>query len=408
MNSSFSIAACTVAIADRLHMFIGDAVPGARVTTLNPGSEALRTGDPFVNLYLFRTTRNGFVSNNDLPTRGPLGGAKNSPVLKLDLDYMITFFGDDARLDPQRLLGLVAGGLNAEPYIPRDMLRAAVASTPWLGGGTGSQELPRDEIVVTPLNMAPDAMARLWSEFVNVPYQLTQLYTAMPIAIEYRLPVEPVLPVRRIGLRALPSRSIVIVDIVDANDPDLPISGGCTLAVRTPNPAQPGLSVLLNGIAAKDVTSGFDAQGHAALLLPLTSAQPAPLAFGNLTVKLVKHGPDGKDIEAESPAFATSIVPGFAGPPAIGADGKQLDFTMALPVPAQASATALLFARGAKSTSYKIPCLPRAAATAALAAPLAGVSPGEYLVSIEVDGIASLLDWKDGAYTGPRVTVPGS
>ncbi|WP_163362296.1 Pvc16 family protein, partial [Escherichia coli] len=91
--------------------------PGARVTTLNPGSEALRTGDPFVNLYLFRTTRNGFVSNNDLPTRGPLGRAKNSPVLKPDLDYMITFFGDDARLDPQRLLGLVAGGLNAEPYI---------------------------------------------------------------------------------------------------------------------------------------------------------------------------------------------------------------------------------------------------------------------------------------------------
>ena len=406
MNSGFSIAACTVAIADRLHMFIGDAVPGARVTTLNPGSEALRTGDPFVNLYLFRTTRNGFVSNNDLPTRGPLGRAKNSPVLKLDLDYMITFFGDDARLDPQRLLGLVAGGLNAEPYIPRDMLRSAIATTPWLGGG--DQELPREEIVVTPLNMAPDAMARLWSEFVNVPYQLTQLYTAMPIAIEYKLPVEPVLPVRRIGLRALPSRSIVIIDLVDAGDPDLPISGGCTLAIRIPTPAQPGLSVLLNGIAAQDVTSGFDAQGHAALLVPLTRAQPAPLAFGALTVKVVKHGPDGRSIEAESTAFASSIVPGFAAAPSIGEDGKQLDFTMALAVPPQASAIALLFARGAKSSSYKIPCLPRADATTTLVAPLAGVSPGEYLVSVEIDGVASLLDWKDGRYTGPLVTVKDS
>jgi hypothetical protein len=166
--------------------------------------------------------------------------------------------------------------------------------------------------------------------------------------------------------------------------------------------------VLLNGIAAKDVTSGFDAQGHAALLVPLTGAQPAPLAFGNLIVKLVKHGPDGKGIEAESPAFAASIVPGFTGAPSIGADGRQLDFAMALAVPAQASATALLFARGAKSTSYKIPCLPRADAATALAAPLMGVAPGEYLVSIEIDGVASLLDWEDGAYTGPRVTVPGS
>jgi len=406
MNSSFSIAACTVAIADRLHMFIGDAVPGARVTTLNPGSEALRTGDPFVNLYLFRTTRNGFVSNNDLPTRGPLGQARNSPVLKLDLDYMITFFGDDSRLDPQRLLGLVAGGLNAEPYVPRDMLRSAVATTPWLAG-SGDQELPREEIVVTPLNMAPDAMARLWSEFVNVPYQLTQLYTATPIAIEYKLQVEPVLPVRRIGLRAIPSRAIAITDVVNAADPDLPLTGGGTLAVRIPDPAQPGLSVLINGLPATDVTRGFDAQGYAALLVPLTSAQTAPLATGSLTVKLVKLGPD-KSITAESPAFATNIVPGFATPPAVSTDGKQLDLAMALPVPAQASAVALLFARGAKATSYKLPCLPRTTPGTALAAPLTGVAAGDYLVSIEIDGVASLLDWKDGLYTGPLVTVKAS
>ena len=406
MNTGFSVAACTVAIADRLHTFIGDTVPGARVTTLNPGSESLRSGDPFVNLYLFRTARNGFVSNNDLPTRGPLGAPKSSPVLKLDLDYMITFFGDDTKLDPQRLLGLVAGGLNAEPYIPRDMLRAAIATTPWLGGG--DPQLPREEIVVTPLNLPPDAMARLWSEFVDIPYQLTQLYTATPISIEYTLPVEPVLPVRRIGLRAIPSRSIAITNLVNAADPDLPIVGGGTMAVRIPDPGQDALSVLLNGIAATGVTAGFDAQGYAALLVALTAAQPAPLAAGMLTVKVVKHGADGKAIIAESPAAATSIVPGFATPPALSADGKQLDFAMALPVPPEAPAIALLFAKGAKATSYRIPCLPRTAPATALAAPLAGVAAGDYLVSLELDGIASLLDWQDGVYTGPLVTVPGS
>jgi hypothetical protein len=405
MNTGFSIAACTVAIADRLHTFIGDIVPGARVTTLNPGSESLRSGDPFVNLYLFRTARNGFVSNNDLPTRGPLGAPKNSPVLKLDLDYMITYFGDDARLDPQRLLGLVAAGLNAEPYIPREMLRAAIASTPWLGGGDPT--LPREEIVVTPLNLPPDAMARLWSEFVDIPYQLTQLYTATPISIEYTLPVEPVLPVRRIGLRATPSRSLAITGLVNAADPDLPVVGGGTLAVRIPDPGQAGLAVLLDGIGATGVTAGFDAQGYAALLVPLTGAQPAPLAAGQLVVKVVRYGADGKTIAAESPAVATSIVPGFAAPPVLSADGSQLDVAMALPVAPEAAAVALLFGTGAAATSYRIPCLPRTAPATALAAPLAGVAAGDYLVSIELDGVASLLDWADGAYTGPRVTVPG-
>lgn len=406
MNSGFSIAACTVAIADRLHMFIGDAIPGARVTTLNPGSDALRTGDPFVNLYLFRTARNGFVSNDDLPTRGPLGAAKQSPVLKLNLDYMITFFGDDARLDPQRLLGMVAGGLNAEPYIPRDMLRSAIATTPWLGGG--DPQLPSDEILITPLNMLPDAMARLWSEFVDVPYQLTQLYTATPIAIEYKLPVEPVLPVRRIGLRAIPSRSIAITDVVNASDPELPISGGGTMAVRIPDPGQPGLSVLMNGIPAEGVRIGYDAQGYSALLVDLTVGQPAPLMAGALTVKIVKRGPDAQSIVAESPVFTTSIVPAFAGAPALSSDGKQLDLPMALPVPAEKTPVVLLFATGTKSTSYRIPCLPRTTASTTLAAPLTGVIAGNYLVSIEIDGVASLLDWSDGTYTGPRVMVPGA
>ena len=93
MSTSFTVAAATVALADRLHMLIGDAVPGARVTTLNPGSESLRSGDPIVNLFLFRSARNGLVSNSGLPRRDPAGQLPATPIMKLDLDYMISFFG---------------------------------------------------------------------------------------------------------------------------------------------------------------------------------------------------------------------------------------------------------------------------------------------------------------------------
>jgi hypothetical protein len=197
MNTGFAVAAATVTLADRLHLLIGDAVPGARVTTLNPGSESLRGGDPIVNLFLFRSARNGPVSNNDL-TRGAGGQPQASPVMKLDLDYMISFFGDDAKLDPQRLLGLVVGGLNAEPSITQDALRATIATTPWLGSSP-DPELPVEALRITPLDMPPDAMARVWSGFVRAPYQLTQFYTMSPVSLVTTvLPVEPVLPVRRI------------------------------------------------------------------------------------------------------------------------------------------------------------------------------------------------------------------
>jgi hypothetical protein len=403
MNAGFAVAAATVALADRLHVLIGDAVPGARVTTLNPGTESLRGGDPIVNLFLFRSARNGFVSNNDLPTRSAAGQSLASPVMRLDLDYMISFFGNDAKLDPQRLLGLVVGGLNAEPYIKQDALRATVAATPWLGGSP-DPELPMEEIRVTPLNMPPDAMARLWSEFVHVPYQLTQLYTVTPVPLVTVLPVEPVLPVRRIGLRAVQSRRIVITSIVNATDPELPLQGGGKMAIRLTNPGQPNLAVKLNGVAAQGMKVGFDADGFAALLVELTDSQPALLVAGPLAVQVTRTD-QAKKLAAESQVFHTAIVPCLAQPPAV-ANG-QLQATMTLPVPAKSSAEVLLFPRNAPQLpSRSIPCLPRTVPSSDLVAPLAGVPAGKYLVSVEIDGVATLLDFSGDAYTGPVVDVP--
>jgi len=403
MNTGFSVAAVTVALADRLHELIGDAVPGARVTTLNPGSESLRGGDPIVNLYLFRTTRNGFVSNYDLPTRNAAGRPLVSPVAKLDLDYMISFFGDDAKLDPQRLLGLVVGGLNAEPYIKRDALRATIASTPWLGGGPAS-ETPSEEIRVTPLDMPADAMARLWSEFVHVPYQLTQLYTVTPVSLVTVLPVEPVLPVRRIGLRATPSSRIAISSIVNAADPSLPLQGGRPMAIRLVNPGQPDLVVKLNGVAARGVKVGFDADGFAALLVDLTVGQQAPLAAGPLTVQVIRTTAEGDAVLAQSHLVQTSIVPCFAQPPTVG--NGRLAASMALPVAPESAAKVLLFPHGAPQLpSRSIPCQPRAAPSTSLSASLSGVPAGKYLVSVEIDRVATLLDFSGEAYTGPVVDV---
>jgi Pvc16 N-terminal domain len=405
MNAGFAVAAATVALSDRLHVLIGDAVPGARVMTLNPGDESLRSGDPIVNLFLFRSARNGFVSNNDLPTRSAAGQPLASPIMRLDLDYMISFFGNNTKLDPQRLLGLVVGGLNAEPYIKQDALRATIATTPWLGGSP-DPELPMEEIRVTPLNMPPDAMARLWSEFVHVPYQLTQLYTVTPVPLVTMLPVEPVLPVRRIGLRAVPSRRIVITSIVNAADPELPLQGGGQMAIRLTNPGQPDLAVKLNGVAAQGVKAGFDADGFAALLVDLTANQSRVATAGPLAVQVTRTDRANK-LVADSQIFHTSIVPSFAQPPAV-ANG-QLQATMTLPVPAKSSAQVLLFPRGAPQVPARsIPCLPRTAPSTDLVAPLGGVPAGKYLVSVEIDGVATLLDFSGEAYTGPVVDVPAA
>jgi hypothetical protein len=261
-----------------------------------------------------------------------------------------------------------------------------------------------EAIRVTPLNMPPDAMARLWSEFVQVPYQLTQLYTVTPVSLVTVLPVAPVLPVRRIGMRGMPSSNIAIISVVNAADPELPLQGGGKMAIRLVNPGQPGLTVKLNGVAAQGVTAGFDADGFAALLVDLSAGQPASLAAGPLSVQVTRVA-QAKGLVGESQIVHSSIVPSFAQPPAV-ANG-QLLATMTLPVRRESAAAVQLFPRGAPQLpSRSILCQPRAAPSSSLAAPLTGVPAGKYLVSVEIDGVATLLEFSGEAYTGPIVDVP--
>ncbi len=405
MSNSLAVATVTAALANHLARIVGEGpsggVPGARVTTLNPGSAALRDGDPLVNLYLFRVARNGFVSNRDLPNRAADGRGLKAPTIALDLDYMVTVFGDDARLEPQVLLGAVVAWLNAEPSLDRALIQATIAHTPWLAGsnlGEGTEP-----VRIAPMSLAPDVMARLWSEFVNVPYQLTVLYTLSVVELDVPLATHPALPVRRIGLDVQPSGPIPVRGLVNAEHPDLPLVAGGVLAVRLANPGQPGLDVRLNGAVATGVTAGRDGLGHAALLVPLTAAQPG-LSAGPLSVQVRLTAPDGKTL-AMSPPLSAPLHPTIVR---LDHDAKAATVTacLVLPIPAGQAAALLLFpvaGQGAPSRRIALPA--SETATDSPAFPVPDQPSGRYLAMIETDGLQSLLDYQGGTYVGPVVEI---
>lgn len=416
MSNALAVATVTATLANQLSRFIGNDkdtaggnVPGARVTTLNPGSSALRDGDPLVNLYLYRVVRNGFTSNTDLPTRTAQGRALTPPVLMLELDYMITFFGDDARLEPQRLLGSVVAGLNAEPSLGRALIQATIAHTPWLAGSTLGDDATA--IHLTPQSMRADVMSRVWSEFVSVPYQLTVMYTAASVALEVPQAIAPSRPVRRLGVEVRPSGPLPVRGIVNADQPDAPLVSGCRMAVRLPNPGQPGLRVLLNGYAAVGVSVGRDALGHAALIVPLTADQPAGLTVGTLTVQVeLRGGADGRTLLAQSPPLPTPLLPAIDGTPAYDASSRAVTVRLVLPVPAGTAMALLLFPDGdppgRPSLRLDAPATETTTGTVTFAADDA--KPGAYLAMVDCGGRQSLLDYAGGRYTGPRMTVGGA
>ncbi len=232
MSNFRAIATVTATLQRVLQDAIHSDVAGSTVSTLKP-TEAASAALPAsrVNVYLYSATQNPHRSNLDLPTRRPDGGLAQRPQVALDLNYLLSFYGDDATLEPQRLLGSVVAFLHSQPLITRPQIEAVVqdASKPFLAQSdlANQPELVR----FTPLPMSLEELSRLWSVMLQTEYVLSVVYRASVVLVEPQLSPQPALPARAFNLAAIPLRQPFIHQIVaDAGDA-VPILPGSRIRI---------------------------------------------------------------------------------------------------------------------------------------------------------------------------------
>ena len=215
MSSALAIATVTETLLHFLQQHIDTAhVPGATVTAVPPDSTS-GLPDPGVNIFLYQVSPNAALRNTDLPTRTANGTLLRRPQVALDLHYLLTFYGDETTLEQQRLLGSVALALHANPELPRALIDHVETATAFLrGAGLSTQsELVR----FVPVNFTLDELSKLWSFLLKIDYVLSTAYRASVVLIESddALPPPPA-PVLNVGLQAMPFREPVIQQILPA------------------------------------------------------------------------------------------------------------------------------------------------------------------------------------------------
>src|SRR5829696_2873375 len=125
MSNFLAVATVTAALSQMVLDAVKVDVAGADVTTLRPNGAVSGTK---VNIYLYQVMPNAALSNADLPARRVDGQLLQRPVAALDLNYLLTFFGADAQLEPQRLLGSVVRTLHSRPVLTRDRIKKTIAT----------------------------------------------------------------------------------------------------------------------------------------------------------------------------------------------------------------------------------------------------------------------------------------
>ena len=180
-------------------------VPGAGVTMTRPDGTGGGNNTPRVNVSSSRSVKNSAPAQP-----GPAHAAttqrwcKTRPQVALDLHYVLSFFGNEAQLDPQRLMGSVVRTLNSFPVLTRRMINDTVASTA-LGFLAATNLADQDELVkLTPTDLSLEDLSKLWSVFFQTPFVLSVTYRASVVLIEGDETPLAALPVQERRIVVLP------------------------------------------------------------------------------------------------------------------------------------------------------------------------------------------------------------
>ncbi|MBZ0299406.1 MAG: DUF4255 domain-containing protein, partial [Anaerolineae bacterium] len=283
MSNFLAIATATETLRQMLDAVVQVDVPGAEATAVRPAGGGNGLPTTGVNVFMFQATPNASLRNLDLPTRDSDGRLVQRPRAALDLHYLLSCYGLESQLEPQRILGSVVSQLQSQPVLTptriRQVIDDAVASDPqsYLATSNLDQEIESVKFSMMPLTL--DELARMWSVFFQTEYALSVVYVGTAVLIERQETPRSGLPVRARNVYAMPFRQPVI-EQVTATDGE-PITITSTLQIEGKR-LQGDITRLRFTDLDGDVTPASVSDGT------ITTPVPAALRAGVVGVQVVQ------------------------------------------------------------------------------------------------------------------------
>ena len=402
MSNYLAIATVTAALQQVLQPPVQNAVTGANVGFSRPDKNGGGQTGPMVNIYLYRVTPNAAYRNVDLPARSGDGTVVKTPLTALDLHYLITFRGNDDKLEPQRMLGAVASTLDAQPLLSTQNIQAAAIHFGFLAGSGLESQIER--VRFTPTALSLEEFTKLWSAFFQVEYSLSAAYQASVILIQSSDIAQEGLPVQARNIYVLPFQQPVISQVASqagANQPILPTS---TLVIQGSH-LQSALTTVQMGdlvVAPTKVTPST-----------ITLSVPASLPAGVLGVQAIQQLEMGTPPQLH-PGFQSNVAAMVLHPviTPVSANSTQITLNITPTVEATQRVSLLLnestLPPPSPPAAYTFTLPPLTVSTSSLTFNLKNVQGGgtSYFIRVAVDGAASLLDLDPASLTfGPTVTI---
>jgi len=383
------------------------------------------TQPPRVNIYLSHVTPNAALRNADLSTRRSDGQLVQRPTAALDLHYLLSFYGDEGELVPQRLMGSVVRALHAQPVLTREMIQNTIVSVPYLANSDLANQV--EFIKFTPVPLSIEEMSKVWSVFFQTPYALTTAYDASVVLIEDQSTPKTALPARDRGVYVVPFNQPVIERIIREDGPELPIVVGSNLMVIGKRLFAPVTKIRIGGddvtIPTKDVRDTLIRLQLSSTSLPANVLNALYAGVqGVQVIQPIKMGvPEKEHRGFESNVAAFVLHPRIVSKTVLnvvdtGTAPREADIELKVEPSIRKSQRLMLLMNEVSATapeSYTF--FGKLLDPDTVTFHVTKVKKGKYLVRIQVDGAESPLEVSPetdpanpeyGKYVGPEVNIP--
>lgn len=210
MSNHLAIATVTATIQRIVQAAVQEDIDGTVVTTARPDNPDGGATQPRVNIYMYQASPNPAWRNADLRTRRPKGELIKQAQAGLNLYYLMTFYGNESELEPQRLLGSTVRTLVDQPILTPQMIQETVNSSrysSYLGNSNLAEQVER--VTIFPSNMNTEELSKIWSVFFQTPYILSFAWQGSAVLIEGRKSGKRLLPVRKTEFYSQPNQPII-------------------------------------------------------------------------------------------------------------------------------------------------------------------------------------------------------
>jgi hypothetical protein len=394
------------------------------VVPANVGNGTPETG---VNLFLYHTQFNQSLKVSDQLVRRNRSTGPNTRQTALELHYLLSFYGSNVSLEPQRLLGSVVQIFSDRTVLTPDLLEATVSDSSFeFLADSDLLEQPQ-QLQIFPIPMDLEELSKLWSVLFQTPYVLSMAYKVMVVMIDGEDILPSALPVRerRLGRVEALWGSPVITEVISAAGRTEPITLKSTLLIKGQNLQSQGTQIRLGGVEVVPT-----AMSQTVLTLPLLHLPLHALTLGIQSLQVVAVAEPTPTEQAQRPPVRRYIVESNGVPFVLRPTIKSLELralevidiesraatvmlTLDLAVkPGQRVVLSLNERSTVQPTTYSFAAPKQLEERDQLAIPIDGVKTGEYFVRVQVDGAESLLAVDTdpasptfNGYIGPTVVI---